>query len=83
MSLWADIPFPFLDKKDIYNIRSSFMPYNIMQGVTEDGRAYLAQKVWYNNEHRVGFIIEMYPGSNDWEYGVLERMDIWRNHTNT
>jgi hypothetical protein len=34
----------------------------------------------YNNELRVGFIVEMVPNGNDWEYGVLERMDIWRNH---
>jgi hypothetical protein len=80
MYLWNDIPFPFLEQTNLKEIRASFMPYNIMQGITEDGRAFLAQKIMYNNELRVGFIVEMVPNGNDWEYGVLERMDIWRNH---
>ena len=51
------------------------MPYPIMQGVDKEGRPFLAQKVVYNGEDRVGFIIER--SETEWEYGLLEHMDLW------
>ena len=76
MSLWASIPFPhFPSNVLLERIRTSFMPYPIMQGVDKQGRPFLAQKVVYQGEHRVGFIIER--NEQEWEYGLLEHMDLW------
>ena len=76
MALWEMIPFPYLDETNLCLITPFSMPYNIMQGIDESGRSFLAQKIIYNNELRVGFIIELTPNSNDYEYGVLERLDL-------
>ena len=76
MALWSSIPFPnFPDNVLLQRIRVSLMPYPIMQGVDQDGRPFLAQKVMYENEPRVGFIIER--NENEYEYGLLEHMDLW------
>ena len=73
------IPFPVVRETRLERIQASTMPFPIMQGIDDHGRYFLCQKVWYNGERRIGFIIEV-PDTNEWEYGVLERLDIWRNH---
>jgi len=76
MSLWSSLPLPaFPSNVMLDRIRPAFMPYSIMQGVDKEGRPFLAQKVMYEGNLRVGFIIER--SDTEWEYGLLEHMDLW------
>ena len=74
------IPFPFIsfDLVCLSDIQAEDMPYTIMQGIDEEGRFFLAQKVFHEGMLQVGFIIQKIPGEEDqWDYGLLGQMDTY------
>lgn len=80
MSLWDGLELAeFPPNVVLEHIRASFMPYPIMKGVDTHGRAFLAQQLLHENKLRVGFIIQR--NETEYEYGLLEKMDIWNQNT--
>lgn len=78
MALWCRFDVPFLSHTNLQSIHLHDMTSIIMQGVDEHMRPYLAMCVFHNGEQRIGFIIQRYPHRCDeWEYGVLEQLDIY------
>jgi hypothetical protein len=77
------IPFPFIsfDLVRLSDIQVEDMPYTIMQGIDEEGRFFLAQKVFHEGTLQVGFIIQKIPGEEEqWDYGLLGQMDTYVKH---
>ena len=78
MSLWESFDIPFLLNTKLEEIQLYEMTSIIMQGIDEKDRPYLAMRVFYESEPRIGFIIQKYSYRNDhWEYGVLENLDLY------
>lgn len=78
MALWAQFDVPFLYHTTLSSIHLHDMTSIIMQGMDDHLRPYLAMRVFYDGDQRIGFIIQRYPHrSDEWEYGVLEQLDIW------
>jgi hypothetical protein len=76
MALWAQFHIPFLAETRLESVHLQDMTSIIMQGMDYQFRPYLAMLVLYENEPRIGFIIQKYVDRNDeWEYGVLEQLD--------
>ena len=79
MALWASFEIPFLYETSLSSIHLMDMTSIIMQGVDEKNRPFLAMRVLYDGDQRIGFIIQKYAHRDDeWEYGVLEQLDVYK-----
>lgn len=79
MALWEPFSIPFLSHTHLASIHLYDMTSLIMQGVDSRLRPYLAMRVLHDGDQRIGFIIQRYPHrSDEWEYGVLEQLDVWK-----
>jgi hypothetical protein len=79
MALWSSFDIPYLENSVLELIHLSDMTSIIMQGIDSKNRPYLAMRVFYDGDQRIGFIIQKYAYKNDeWEYGVLESLDLYK-----
>jgi len=79
MTLWDSFVVPYLYETRLEDIQLSDMTSLIMEGMDEKNRPYLAMRVLYEGQQRIGFIIQKYSHRNDeWEYGVLEHLDVYQ-----